>query len=143
MRIGLAGGNDAIVTALASALGFIVINGGRGHPGRGHVTGITHITGENMRRALARGNHAIVTGLAGADDLVVIHCGGGRPYGRAMTDFTQSGGVDVRGGLTTCRYTIVTGDTGCRGGGMIEGRHRPVIGRMTSLAGLAGRHVSR
>ena len=86
MRIGLPGRNDTIMTALASALGFIVINGGRRHPGRGHVTGITHITGENVRGSLARGNHTVVTGLAGADDLVVIHCGGRRPHGRAVTD---------------------------------------------------------
>ena len=64
-RILLTGGNHPIVTTLAGAFGFIVINRGRWYPGRVDMAGFAQITGENMRGALARGAHRIVTGKTG------------------------------------------------------------------------------
>ena len=141
--IRLAGSGDAIMTALAGAQRFVVVNGGRGYPGGGHVTGVTDITSENMRRTLARGDHPIMTGLTGTNDFVVVHGGCRCPHRSTVTNLAQVCGVDVRCRLTTCRYPVVTGDTGFGGSAVIKGRHRPVNRGVTNFAGFGGRHVGR
>ena len=142
-RISLTRSNDAIVTTLTGALGFVVINRRRRHPGGGHVTGVTDITGENMCRTLARGDHPVMTGLTSTNDFVVVHGGCRCPHRSTVTNLAQVCGVDVRCRLTTCRYPVVTGDTGFAGGAVIKGGHRPVHGGVTDLAGLGSYYVSR
>ena len=141
--IRLAGSGDAIMTALAGAQRFVVINGGRRHPGGGHMTGVTDITGKNMCSTFTRGDHPVMTGLTGTNDFVVIHCSRWCPHRSTVTDFAQVCGVDVRCRLTTCRYPVVTGDTGFGGSTVIKGWHRPVHGSVTGLARLGSRHVGR
>ena len=143
--IRLAGGDNAVVTALADTQGFIVIDSGNGRPGRHCVTGSTHVTGQNMRGGFIAGDNAIVTSLANTHrgDFIVINAADGCPCAAGVAGLADIGRVDVRCGLATGRGAVVTGDAGVRRGAVIEGRHRPVNRGVTNFTGLGGRYVSR
>ena len=90
--------HHAIMTALAGAHGFVVIDGGRRHPGSKGVTGGAHIARTNMGCILVGGNHAIMACFTHTDagNFVVIHRTGRHPRRVDMTGFANIRGIDVR-----------------------------------------------
>ena len=89
--------HHAIMTALAGAHGFVVIDGGRRYPGSKGVTGGAHIARTNMGCILVGGNHAIMAGFANTDagDFVVIYRTGRNPRRVGMTGFAKIRGIDM------------------------------------------------
>ena len=112
--IGLAGGDNAVVTTLADAQGFVVIDSSDRRPGRHCMTSSTHITAQNMRGGFIAGDGAIVTGLAHANrgDFIVVDGADGCPRAAGVAGLADIGRVDVRRRLATGRGAVVTGDAG-------------------------------
>ena len=84
MRVGFTRGIHPVVTGRTgiSNTDMIKVNLG---PVRRHVTGITWLGGNNVRRAFTDGNDAVVTTFTGADDFRMIHDSHGYPADRGMT----------------------------------------------------------
>ena len=140
-----AGGDDAIVTGLASAVDLRMIHDGHWNPARWCVTGVTLIGGIDVRCGFARRNDGVMTTLTGATDFIVIHGGYGNPARIDVAGLAQIRCVDMRrspAAFARGDGAVVTGDASIRGGGVIEGTHKPHGGDMADVASFDGGHVT-
>ena len=140
--------NDTIMTRLASANHFGMIDGaiGNGYPGGIRcMTGLTVIAGVDMGGAFAAGNNAIMAADAGTNDLRMIDdvAGNGGPDVSGMAGFTDVGGVDMSVAFACRSGAIMTGDAGLITDiGVIESAG-PANDVVTSLARQGCRYMSR
>ena len=108
VRCRFAGGNHTVMTTLAGAHGFVVIDLGRRHPGRTGMAGLADIAGENMRRTLSRSNRAIVAGDTGIRSGAVIK-GTDEPVSGSVANITGLSGRHMCHTLACSDNTIMTG----------------------------------
>lgn len=141
--IRLTGRNSAIVTALANAERFVVIDHGDRSPGRHRVTSGTNIAGQYMCGGFIAGDDTVMAGLANTDggDFVMVDGTNRCPCGTGVAGLADIGRINVRGRFAAGRGAVVTGNAGVRRGAVIEGRHCPVNRGVTNLASLGGRYV--
>ena len=102
------------------------------------MTGVTLISGIDVRRSLPSCRYAIMATLAGAPGLIVIHRGGRHPGGVDMTGLAQIRAIDVCGPLARGARAIMTTATGVAGQAVIEYFHQPVGGSVAGVTGQRG-----
>lgn len=103
----LTSGDSAIVTTLACTHGFVVVDRSDRHPRGASVTGLAHITGQNMSGIFARGTCAIVTsGTAFSCGGVIKHRH--KPVRRVVAHLAGCGGRNVVDTFTNTDHAVMT-----------------------------------